>query len=208
MKPQTDLLLFEKEEITKGNTLIAGVDEVGRGPLAGPVCTCACIMSLKPQDIIDGVWDSKKLTPKKREELAEKIKEKAIAFSINYESEKTIDEINILNATKKCMATSINSLKVKPDIALVDAVSSLETSVPIRAIIKGDALSYTIGCASILAKVARDKLMDDYALKYPEYGFEKHKGYGTKAHIDALKKYGACPIHRRSFIGHFVKTDE
>ena len=208
MKPQTDLLLFEKEEISKGNTLIAGVDEVGRGPLAGPVCTCACIMSLKPQDIIDGVWYSKKLTPKQREELAEKIKEKAIAFSINYESEKTIDQINILNATKKCMATSINNLEVKPDVALVDAVSSLETSVPIRAIIKGNTLSYTIGCASILAKVARDKLMDDYALKYPEYGSEKHKGYGTKAHIEALKKYGVCPIHRRSFIVHFVKTDE
>ena len=208
MKPQTDLLLFEKEELNKGNKLIAGVDEVGRGPLAGPVCTCACIMSLKEEDIIDGVWDSKKLTPKKREELAQLIKEKAICYSINYESEKTIDQINILNATKKCMATSINSLKVKPDVALVDAVSSLETSVPVHAIIKGDALSYTIGCASILAKVARDKLMDDYAIKYPEYGFEKHKGYGTKAHIEALKKYGACPIHRRSFIGHFVSTNE
>ena len=208
MKPETDLLFYEKEEISKGHTLIAGVDEVGRGPLAGPVCTCACIMSLKKEDIIDGVWDSKKLTPKKREALAEKIKEKAISYSINYESEKTIDAINILNATKKCMANSINSLKIKPDLALVDAVSSLETDVPIRAIIKGDMLSYSIGCASILAKVARDKLMDDYALRYPEYGFEKHKGYGTKAHIEALKKYGACPIHRKSFIGHFVKVDE
>ena len=165
-------------------------------------------MSLKDEDIVDGVWDSKKLSPKKRDDLFEKIKEKAIAYSVCYVEQDVIDKINILNATKQCMANAINSLEVKPDVVLVDAVKDLSVDVKQVAIIKGDSLSYTIGCASILAKVSRDRLMDEYAKQYPEYGFEKHKGYGTKAHIEALKKYGACPLHRKTFIGHFVKTDE
>ncbi|MBQ7452662.1 MAG: ribonuclease HII [Clostridia bacterium] len=208
MKIETDLLHFEREQQALGNHLIAGVDEVGRGPLAGPVCCACCIMSLKDENIISGVWDSKKLSPKKRDELFDLIKEKAIAYSICYEDQNVIDKINILEATKKCMTNAINSLKTRPDVVLVDAVKNLATDIKQVAIIKGDALSYTIGCASILAKVSRDRLMDEYAKQYPEYGFEKHKGYGTKVHIEALKKYGACPLHRKSFIGHFVKTDE
>ena len=207
MKPDYDLLKFEKEQQSLGNNLIAGVDEVGRGPLAGPVCCCACIMSLKEEDLIDGVWDSKKLSAKKREELFDKIKEKAISYKIEFVSEKVIDEINILEATKLCMANAINNLDVTPDIVLVDALSNLKTNVKQVPIIKGDALSYTIGCASILAKVARDKLMDEFDLTYPGYGFNKHKGYGTSAHIEALKKFGATPIHRKTFIKHFVEDN-
>ena len=197
-KEFVDKLKFEREEIAFGKTFIAGMDEVGRGPLAGPVCVCCVIMPL--DDIIDGVDDSKKLSEKKRNELAEKIKEKAICYNICMVDEKNIDEINILEATKLCMKNAVMGLSVKPDIVLVDAISKLDVDVPIRGIVKGDYLSYSIGCASILAKVARDDLMVQYSKQYGEYGFERNKGYGTKEHIEALKKYGPCKIHRRSFL--------
>lgn len=193
-----DKLKFEKEEQEKGNFLIAGMDEVGRGPLAGPVCVACVIMPL--DDIIEGIDDSKKISEKKRNELFEIIKEKAIAYSIEMVDENKIDEINILEATKLCMKNAVSTLTLKPDIVLVDAISKLDISVPIRGIIKGDALSYSIGCASILAKVTRDNYMCELAKKYPEYGFEKHKGYGTKAHIEVLKEIGPCEYHRLSFL--------
>lgn len=193
-----DKLKFEREEQAKGRFLIAGVDEVGRGPLAGPVCVASVMMPL--DDIIEGVDDSKKISEKKRDLLFEQIKEKAICYSIQMVDEQTIDEINILEATKLAMKRAIEGLEIKPDIVLVDAISKLDTNVEIRGIVKGDALSYSIGCASILAKVTRDRLMCELAKEYPEYGFEKHKGYGTKQHIDALKEYGPCVYHRLSFL--------
>ena len=202
-KEEIDKLKFEKEELEKGYSLIAGMDEVGRGPLAGPVCTACVIMPL--DDIIEGVDDSKKLSEKKREELAEKIKEKAIAYSVQMVDEQTIDKINILEATKLCMKKSIETMDIRPGIVLVDAINKLDTDVEIRGIIKGDALSYNIGCASILAKVTRDKLMCELDKEYPEYGFAKHKGYGTKAHIEAIKKYGPCIYHRLSFLKFLEK---
>ena len=197
-KVEIDKLKFEKDEQAKGNFLIAGVDEVGRGPLAGPVCVAAVIMPL--DDLIEGIDDSKKISEKKRKVLFEQIKEKAIAYSIELVDEQTIDRINILEATKLCMKKAIEGLSLKPDVALVDAISKLDVDVAIRGIVKGDALSYSIGCASILAKVTRDELMCELSKEYPEYGFEKHKGYGTKVHIEALKEYGPCVYHRLSFL--------
>ena len=197
-KIEIDKLKFEKEEQSKGRFLIAGVDEVGRGPLAGPVCVACVMMPL--DDIIEGIDDSKKISEKKRDLLFEQIKEKAICYSIQMIDEQTIDEINILEATKLAMKKAIESMSVKPDVVLVDAISKLDTNVEIRGIIKGDMLSYSIGCASILAKVTRDRLMCDLAKEYPEYGFEKHKGYGTKQHIEAIKEYGPCVYHRLSFL--------
>ena len=196
---------YENRLLASGYKLIAGVDEVGRGPLAGPVCCACAIMPL--DDIIEGVDDSKKISEKKRELLFEKIKEKAICYCIEFVDEKTIDEINILEATKRCMAKAINNMKIMPDIVLVDAVKGLDTTVPTLPIIHGDALSYNIAAASILAKVTRDRLMVELSEKYPEYGFEKHKGYGTKVHIEALKQHGPTPIHRKSFLG-FLNKDE
>ena len=183
--------------------LIAGVDEAGRGPLAGPV-VCACvIMPMESEKIIEGVNDSKKLSAKKREELFDKIVDIAISYSIVEIDEKKIDEINILQATKLGMKRAVENLKVMPDLVLVDAVK-IDVALPQENIIKGDALSYNIAAASILAKVYRDKLMENLDKKYPEYNFAKHKGYGTKAHIEALKKYGKCEIHRETFIKKFV----
>ncbi len=193
-------LEYERKHIQKGLKFIAGVDEVGRGPLAGPVVCCAIIMPL--DDIIEGVTDSKKLSEKKRETLAEIIKEKAIACNIEEVSETQIDQLNILNAVKKCMTDAVNGLAVKPDITLVDGV---DTNLPINAeyVVKGDLKSYTIGCASIVAKVYRDRLMVEKAKEFPEYGFEKHKGYGTKVHIEKIKEIGPCKLHRRTFIKNF-----
>ncbi len=202
-KEQIDKLKFEKEEEAKGNFLIAGVDEVGRGPLAGPVCVAAVIMPL--DDLIEGVDDSKKLSEKKRNLLFEQIKEKAICYSIEMIDEETIDKINILEATKLCMKKAIESLSLRPDVVLIDAISKLDTDANLRGIVKGDALSYSIGAASILAKVTRDNLMVELAKEYPEYGFEKHKGYGTKVHIEALKEYGPCVHHRLSFLKFLEK---
>lgn len=195
-----DKFVYEKKYSSSGCKFIAGVDEVGRGPLAGPVVCAAVIMP--ENDVIDGVDDSKKLSEKKRERLAELIKEKAIAYCVAEVSEEEIDGINILNAVKKCMTAAVNGLSVTPDITLVDGV---DTHLPINAeyVIKGDLKSYTIGCASILAKVYRDALMTEYAKEFPEYGFEKHKGYGTKAHIEKIKEIGPCRLHRKTFIKNF-----
>lgn len=197
------MLDYENEYLAKGCKYIAGIDEAGRGPLAGPVCVASVIMPLGESDIIEGVNDSKKLTEKKRDLLYDKIIEKAIAYHIELVDEETIDSINILNATKVGMLACIDKLSVTPDIVLIDAVK-ISSPVETVSIIKGDQLSYSIACASILAKVTRDRLMIEIDKEYPEYQFAKHKGYGTKAHIEALKKYGKCPRHRNSFIGHFV----
>ncbi len=195
-----DKLFYERKNIEQGNLLVAGVDEVGRGPLAGPVVCCAVIMPM--DDLIEGVDDSKKLSEKKREILAEKIKEKAVSYCIKEVSETEIDTLNILGAVKKCMTDAVNGLSVKPNVTLVDGV---DTHLPINAeyIVKGDLNSYTIGCASIVAKVYRDNLMKEYAKEFPEYGFEKHKGYGTKTHIEKIKEIGPCKLHRKTFIKNF-----
>ncbi len=205
MNTEIDNLAFEKELMASGARLIGGMDEAGRGPLAGPVVAAAVIMPL--DDIIEGVDDSKKVSEKKREKLYDEIIKKAIAYKICLADEKVIDDINILNATKKAMTECVQGLSVRPDIVLVDAVK-LALEVPTKAIIKGDALSYSIAAASILAKVYRDRLMREYDVIYPAYGFAKHKGYGTKEHIDAIRSVGPSPIHRRSFITHFVDDDE
>lgn len=193
-------LEFENECLEKGYRYIAGVDEVGRGPLAGPVVCAAVIMDL--QKIVEGVDDSKKVSEKKREALFDKIIESAISYSIKEVSPEVIDEINILNATKKCMIDAIEGLNVTPDIVLVDAVQ-LDTNVKTMPIIKGDFKSYSIAAASILAKVYRDRLMRENALKYPDYGFDRNAGYGTKEHISKIKEIGPCEIHRRTFIKNF-----
>lgn len=194
-------LEIENNCIEKGYKLIAGVDEAGRGPLAGPVVSACVIMPL--DDIIEGVDDSKKLSEKKRDFLFDKIIEKAIAYKISVVSEKVIDEINILNATKMSMKECIEGMEIKPDIVLVDAVK-LEMEVPCVPIIHGDALSYSIAAASILAKVSRDSIMQEYDKVYPQYLFAKHKGYGTKMHIEAIKEHGSCEIHRKTFITRFI----
>ena len=194
---------YENKYLEQGKKLIAGIDEAGRGPLAGPVCVAMVIMPLTKDDIIDKVNDSKKLSAKMRDKLYDEIIKKALYYRIEMIDEKTIDSINILNATKLGMLQCINNIGVKPDIVLIDAVK-LDTDVATESIIKGDALSYSIACASILAKVTRDRYMEGMDILYPEYNFKKHKGYGTKEHIDNLKKYGKCKIHRNSFIGHFV----
>lgn len=195
--------MFEYENKYKDLGLVAGIDEAGRGPLAGPVAVACVIMPLDSDKIIEGINDSKKLTEKKRNLLFEEIKKVAIDYKIVLIDEKTIDEINILNATKLGMKNALNGLKNKPYCVLVDAVK-IDTDIVQENIIHGDALSYNIAAASILAKVTRDRLMEEYAKKYPEYFFEKHKGYGTKLHIEMLKKYGKCEIHRDSFIKNFV----
>ncbi len=195
-----DKLEYERKHYSAGCKYVAGVDEVGRGPLAGPVVCCAVIMPT--DDIIDGVDDSKKLPEKKRQTLAEIIKQKAIAYNIFQVSPQEIDEINILEAVKKCMTQAVNGLSVKPDVTLVDGVNT-DLKINAEYIVGGDGKSYSIGCASILAKVYRDNLMKDYALSYPQYGFEKHKGYGTKAHIDKIKEIGPCCLHRKTFIKNF-----
>ncbi len=194
---------FDKEFLNDEVKIIAGVDEAGRGPLAGPVSVASVIMPLQEIDIIEGVNDSKKLTEKKREKLFDQILEKAISYHIEFVDVDVIDEINILNATKLGMKKCIEALNPVPDLVLIDAVQ-LNENVKTIGIIKGDAKSYNIACASILAKVARDRLMVQLDGMYPEYNFKKHKGYGTKEHIEALKKYGKCAIHRNSFIKHFV----
>lgn len=199
-----DTLEIEKDALSKGYSLIGGIDEAGRGPLAGPVVSACVIMPLGEEDIIEGIDDSKKLSAKKRAALFEKIKEKAVAYYVSVVSEKVIDEINILEATKKSMKECVEKISVKPDILFVDAVKLDAGDIPVLPIIHGDALSYSIAAASILAKVTRDRLMEDYDKIYPAYGFSKHKGYGTKAHIEALKTNGPCEIHRRTFIKHFV----
>ena len=197
------MLEFENEMISKGYKLIAGVDEAGRGPLAGAVFVAMAIMPLDENSIIPGVDDSKKLSPTKRKFLFDKIKSKAIAYSICSIDEKTIDRINILEATKLGINKCLQEISIKPDYCLVDYVAKLNLDVPFSTIIKGDALSYSIACASILAKVARDEYMDEMDKKYPNYNFTKHKGYGTKLHYECLDKYGMSEIHRRTFLKRY-----
>lgn len=198
---------YENECLKSGFKIIAGMDEAGRGPLAGPVAVAIAIMPLEQDKIIEGVNDSKKLTEKKRDALYEQIINTAISYHIEFVDENTIDTINILNATKLGMIKCIKEIGVSPVIVLIDAVK-LDADVPTKSIIKGDALSYSIACASILAKVSRDRLMLELDKKYPQYNLKKHKGYGTKEHIENLKKYGPSPIHRKSFIGHFVDVEK
>ena len=196
-------LQYERALQAEGCTLIAGVDEVGRGPLAGPVVCAAVIMPLGEEEIIVGVDDSKKLSAKKREELAELIKQRAICYTIVEVDEKQIDEINILEATKLGMKRAIEGLETAPEVVITDGNMTLDVAIRQHSVIHGDALSYSIGAASIIAKVYRDKMMDEYAKTYPQYDFEKNKGYGTAAHIKAIKEYGLCPIHRRTFTKKF-----
>ena len=193
-----DKLEYERGILNEGFKLICGADEVGRGPLAGPVVCAAVIMPL--DDIIDGIDDSKKLSAKKRETLYDKIIEKAIAYAICRVEPQTIDEINILQATRLCMKNAVESLKVKPDFLITDGNMILDVEIPQQSIVKGDALSYSIGAASIIAKVYRDRIMDEYAKEYPAYAFEKNKGYGTQKHIEGIIGAGICPVHRKSFV--------
>lgn len=201
-----DWLFYEKKYILQGKSVICGVDEAGRGPLAGPVCAAAVVM---PEGlIIEGVNDSKKLTAKKREKLFEIIKNEAICYSVAFASASEIDEINILNATHLAMTRAVEGLEKVPEVVLVDGNSLPKWYYDSEAIVKGDAVCHSIACASILAKVSRDRLMLLEAEKYPQYFFEKHKGYGTKVHVQAIKDYGPCPIHRRTFLKKILKTDE
>lgn len=183
---------------------ICGIDEAGRGPLAGPVVVGAVIL---PQDsFIEGVNDSKKISEKKRERIYDQIIEEAIAWSVGIVDEKTIDEINILNATKLGVKLALEGLKQKPDVIMVDALNNMDTlGIPYISVIKGDAKNYSIAAASIIAKVTRDRMMQEWDEVYPAYGFAKHKGYGTAEHIRVIKENGPCSIHRRSFIKNFVK---
>lgn len=196
-------LAYERQLSGEGALYIAGVDEVGRGPLAGPVVCAAVIMPLDEESLIVGVDDSKKLSAKKRKELSELIKERAIAYKITEISNETIDEINILQATRLGMKEAILGLGVQPSVVLTDGNMTIDVPFAQRSIVHGDALSYSIGAASIVAKVYRDELMERLAERYPEYGFEKNKGYGTAAHIAAIKEVGLCPFHRKTFTKKF-----
>ncbi len=197
-----DKLTYEKELLKKGCKYICGVDEVGRGPLAGPVVCAAVIMPL--EDIIEGVDDSKKLTAQKREILAEEIKKRAVSLNISLVEPQVIDEINILEATKLCMKKAVEGLSVKPDFVITDGNMVLDIPFPQKSIVKGDEKSYTIGAASIVAKVFRDALMGELAATYPQYGFNENKGYGTKQHVESIKKSGICPVHRRTFVKKWI----
>ena len=198
-----DELTYEREYFERGYTAVAGVDEVGRGPLAGPVVCAAVILPLEEEKRVRGIDDSKKLSKKKREELFGLIKETALAYSIAEVDEKVIDEINILQATRLCMKKAVEGLALPPDFVLTDGNMTLDIAFPQRSVIKGDALVCSIGAASILAKVYRDKLMANYAAEFPEYGFERNAGYGTKEHIGAIREHGICRIHRRTFVKNF-----
>ncbi len=193
---------YEKEFRARGLKLIAGMDEAGRGPLAGPV-VAACVI-LDPERPVYGVNDSKKLSPKRRAELKAEIEEKALAIGVGIVDEKTIDEINILEATKLAMKQAVQNLGVLPEILLIDALTLKDLLIPQEGIIKGDAKSVSIAAASIIAKETRDAMLMELDQQYPEYGFASHKGYGTPQHIQAIKEYGPLPVHRRSFIKNFI----
>lgn len=198
---EIDLWKFEHACYDEGYELVCGVDEAGRGPLAGPVCAAAVIL---PSDLkIEGLNDSKKLTDKKRRMLYDVITENAIAYGIAFASEQEIDEINILQATFLAMRRAMEQLAVQPSIALIDGNRETDFGLPVRTIVKGDSLSANIAAASILAKVTRDRFMEEQDKLYPQYGFALHKGYGTRAHYDALRTHGICPIHRRTFLKKF-----
>lgn len=201
-----DLLEFENSIYAQGFSAICGVDEAGRGPLAGPVCAGAVI--LRPEQIIDGVNDSKKLSEKKRDALFDVIKSEALAYGIGWASVEEIEEINILNAAMLAMKRAVEALSVKPDFALIDGNKTPSLDIPSMAVVKGDSLSESIAAASILAKVSRDRLMLELAKKYPEYCFEKHKGYGTKLHREMILKYGPCEIHRPSFLKKILEGSQ
>ena len=192
---------IEESFTARGYSVICGVDEAGRGPLAGPVCAAAVIL---PDHLeLPGLTDSKKLTDKKRRELFPLIKEQAVAYGIGFASEQEIDEINILQATFLAMGRALEQLGVKPDLALIDGNREKDFGIPVQTVVKGDSLSANIAAASILAKVTRDDLMVELAGRYPQYGFEVHKGYGTRAHYDALRQHGPSPVHRMSFLKKF-----
>lgn len=199
----TKLKSIEKELYHKGFKYICGIDEAGRGPLAGPVVIAGVIM---PEDsMIEGINDSKKVSEKKREKLYDDILEEAISYSVAIIGQDVIDDINILNATKQGVTKVVEELDVKPNLILVDALTHINTKgIPYDSIIKGDAKCYNISAASIIAKVTRDRIMRQWDEIYPQYGFIHHKGYGTAKHIEALKEYGPCPIHRKSFIKNFI----
>ncbi len=206
-KEEARLLLLKEQENElrkRGFNAICGIDEAGRGPLAGPVVVASVIM---PADsMIEGVNDSKKVSEKKREKLYEEIIENAISYSVGIVDQKEIDRVNILNATKAGLTESIKGLEVKPEMILVDALTGIDTcGIPYQSIIKGDAKSYSIAAASIIAKVTRDRIMRQWHEVYPEYNFIQHKGYGTAAHIAAIKEYGLCPLHRLSFVKNIIK---
>ena len=204
---------IEENLYNEGITSIAGIDEAGRGPLAGPVVVACVVM---PKDsMIEGVNDSKKVSEKKREKLYDEIINEAIAYGVGIVSQQEIDKINILNATKEGLTTAIREMEKdlkeknrgfdKPEIILVDALTKIDTDhIPYRSIIKGDSKSYSIASASIIAKVTRDRIMRQWDEVYPMYGFARHKGYGTSAHITAIKEYGLCPLHRRSFVKNII----
>lgn len=193
-------LVFEDQARSEGYRTIAGVDEVGRGCLAGPVVAAACILDHE-KPLPDGLDDSKKIEAAKREDIAAELKETCIAYSIGQIEADEIDRINILEATKRAMLAAINSLKPAADYLLIDALRLKQTHLPQRAIIKGDSVSASIAAASILAKTFRDELMREYDTRFPQYGFAGHKGYGAAIHLEAIKKHGSCPIHRKSFHG-------
>ena len=198
-----DVPTLEREYRDKGFLAVAGVDEVGRGPLAGPVVCAAVVMPLDEARLVAVVNDSKKLSAKKRELLAARIRENAVAFSIEEVQADVIDAVNILQATRLCMKRAVEALAPPADFVLTDGNMTLDIALPQRAVVKGDALVYSIGAASILAKVYRDGLMREYAARYPEYGFERNAGYGTAEHVRAIREVGICPIHRKSFITKF-----
>ena len=205
-KEEQRLLKLKEEDkifFNKGMKYVCGIDEAGRGPLAGPVVVASVIL---PEDsMIEGINDSKKISENKREKLYDIILDEAISYGIGIIHQEEIDEINILQATKKGLHEAVMSMEIKPNVILVDALTGIDTlGIPYKSIIKGDAKSYSIGAASIIAKVTRDRIMREWDKIYPEYGFAGHKGYGTAKHIEAIKKYGLTPIHRKSFCKNFI----
>lgn len=199
-----ELSKYEEDCFSRGIDLVAGIDEAGRGPLAGPVVAAAVI--LPKHALIEGVNDSKKISEKKREKLYDDIIENAVAWGVGIVDNNVIDEINILNATRLAMHNAIEALKTKPEYILIDAEKKVDTNgIPFMPIIKGDALSISIAAASIVAKVTRDRMMREYDGIFPVYGFQKHKGYGTKMHVDAINENGICAIHRKSFLKNIIK---
>lgn len=203
-----EMSYYENQLREKGYRYIAGLDEAGRGPLAGPVVAGVVILPPDTELVIPGVDDSKKLSSLRRGKLLEEIKEKAIAWAVGIVDVETIDQINILQATKKAMKQAVEGLQTSPEILLIDAVELAQVSLPQQPLIHGDALSVSIAAASIVAKETRDAMMIALDSLYPEYGFASNKGYGSAQHIAALRKYGPCPIHRRTFIKNFTGTDE
>lgn len=202
---KADMWQIEKEYFAEGIRLICGVDEAGRGPLAGPVCAAAVILPAELE--IPGLDDSKKLSDKRRRELFPVIKEKAICYGIGLADHNEIDEVNILQATYLAMERAISQLSVQPELALIDGNRAKDFGIPVKTVVRGDSLSASIAAASILAKVTRDDIMLQYAQEYPAYNFDIHKGYGTKAHYEAIAANGICPIHRRTFLKKLYGTE-